>query len=414
MHDSIMNSNRGTDMQSSFARFRNGGRAAALLTALLVTLACGRSTGEDAETVAGPPPAILGVQDVAVAERADVAAGILLTGSLQPADMVTIRAQVPGTMQSVRVDRGSAVRRGQVMGTIRAAGITGQAAGARATVAAAEANLAVARQQLEAARTLQGAGAMSVIELRTAEAQFEAAQANVAAARAQAAGASESAANTVINAPITGVVSNRQVEQGEAVSPGAELFTVVNSSTLELSGQIPVERSARVAVGQAVVFTLDAAPDRQYRGTVARIDPIADPQTRQVGVYVRMPNPGGAIVGGQFATGRVVGESAPNAVVIPVGALRETGGASFVLVLEGNRVARRPVTAGTRDDARGIVSIESGLRAGERVIATPTLDLADGAAVTVPGDARAGEVLAPGATPAAAPVAGTDTSQGGR
>ena len=396
-------------MHSIHARSGKGGRTAALLTALIVMAACGGSAAEEPETAAEAPAAILGVQDVAVAERADVAAGILLTGSLQPADMVTIRAQVPGTMQSVRVDRGSQVRRGQVLGTIRAAGITGQAAGARAGVAAAEANLAVARQQLEAARKLQAAGAMSVIELRTAEAQYEAAEANVAAARAQSAGANESAANTVINAPITGVVSDRRVEQGEAVSPGAELFTVVNSSTLELSGQIPVEQAARVSVGQPVVFTLDAAPERQYRGSVARIDPIADPQTRQVGIYVRMPNPGGAIVGGQFATGRVVGETAPNAVVIPVGALRQDNGSSYVLVIENNRIVKRNVTAGARDEARGIVSIESGLSAGNRVVSTATLDLADGALVSVPGDARSGEPLAPGATPAAR----TDTSTAG-
>ena len=396
-------------MQSFHARLRIGGRATTLIATLLVTAACGGGAAEETEAATAAPAAILGAQDVAVAERADVAAGILLTGSLQPADMVTIRAQVAGTMRSVNVDRGSSVRRGQTLATIQAAGVTSQAAGARAGVAAAQANLAVARQQLEAARKLQAAGAMSVIELRTAEAQFEAAEANLAAARAQSAGASESAANTVIDAPITGVISDRNVERGEAVSPGQELFTVVNSSTLELSGHIPVEQAARVSVGQPVIFTLDAAPQRQYRGSVARIDPIADPQTRQVGVYVRMPNPGGSIVGGQFATGRVVGESSPNAVVVPVGALRQENGSSHVLVIEGNRVVRRPVTAGARDDARGIVSLESGVRAGERVIATPTLTLTEGALVTIPGDAS-GETLAPadGTAPA------TDTTSGGR
>ena len=396
-------------MQRYSARLRTATRVTALIAALTLPAACGGSSAEEAEAPTAAPAAILGAQDVAVAERADVAAGILLTGSLQPAEMVTIRAQVAGTMRTVNVDRGSAVRRGQTLATIQAAGVTGQAAGARASVAAAQANLAVARQQLEAARKLQAAGAMSVIELRTAEAQYEAAEANLAAARAQSAGASESAANTVINAPITGIVSNRNVERGEAVSPGQELFTVVNSSTLELSGQIPVTQAARVSVGQPVMFTLDAAPERQLRGSVARIDPIADPQTRQVGVYVRMPNPGGAIVGGQFATGRVVGQSSPDAVVVPIGALREERGSAYVLVIEGNRVVRRPVTAGARDEARGIVSIESGVRAGERVIATPSLTLAEGALVTIPGE-MAGETLAPADGAATA----TDTSSGGR
>lgn len=402
-------------MHSRLAQRRSDGPLAILLAASLVVTACGGSSKEEPEAgaaAATAPAAILGAQDVATAERADLAAGVQLTGSLQPADVVTIRAQVPGTMQSVRVDRGSAVRRGQTLATIQAAGISGQAAGARAAVVAAQANLAVARQQLEAARRLQAAGAMSVIELRTAEAQFEAAEANVAAARAQSAGANESAAYATITAPLTGVVSDRQVEQGEAVSPGAELFTVVNASSLELSGQIPVDQAARVRVGQPVVFTLDATPDRQYRGSVARVDPVANPQTRQVGVHVRMANPGGRIVGGQFATGRVVGESSPNTVVVPLGALRETDGATSVLVIEANRVQRRPVTVGLRDERRGIVSIESGLRAGERVIATASLDLAEGAVVSVPGDVPAGETLTPAAAPASGE--GSDTSRGGR
>lgn len=402
-----MNSTIGTGMHSNHAR--KGGLAAVVLVALLGSTACGGSAAENSDTAAAAPATILGAQDVAVAQRADVAAGILLTGSLQPAEAVTLRAQVPGTMRSVRVDRGSAVRRGQTMATIQAAGISGQAAGARASVVAAQANLAVARQQLEAARRLQEAGAMSVIELRTAEAQFEAAEANVAAARAQSAGANESAAYTTITAPLTGTVSDRQVEQGEAVTPGAVLFTVVNASTLELSGQIPVDQAGRVNVGQAVVFTLDAAPERQYRGTVARIDPVADAQTRQVGVYVRMPNPGGAIVGGQFATGRIVGESSPNSVVIPLGAVRAKDGSSSVLVIEGNRIVRRAVTLGARDERRGLVSVESGLQAGERVVATASLDLAEGTTVSVPADLPSAETLRP-----AAAGASRDTGTGGR
>jgi RND family efflux transporter MFP subunit len=376
-------------------------RATALLFALVTAAACSGSSAEEA-TPSDTPAAILGAQDVAVAERADVAGGILLTGSLQPADVVTIRAQVPGTMANVRVDRGTAVRRGQTLATIEAAGIRSQAAGARAGVAAAEAQVAVARQQLEAARRLQAAGAMSVIELRTAEAQFGAAEAQLAAARASAAAAGESADRATITAPISGVVSEREIEDGEAVVSGDELFTIVDARELELAAQIPVEQAARVRVGQTVVFTLDAAPDREYRGRVARIDPVADAQTRQVGVYVRLANSQGAIVGGQFARGRIVGEAATNAVVVPIGAVRDVGGSPFVLVVADGRIVRRDVTVGARDEGRGIIAVESGLQAGERVVATSTIDLEDGSAVTVASDAtNTPAATAPGASPPA-------------
>ena len=365
-------------------------RDAALTLALFLAAACGGpSSAEEAATPAEAPAAILGAQDVAIAERADVAGGITISGSLQPADVVTIRAQVPGTMTGVRVDRGTAVGRGQTLASIEAAGIRSQAAGARAAVAAAEAQLAVARQQLDAARRLQAAGAMSVIELRTAEAQFGAAEAQVAAARANATAAGESAERTTITAPIGGVVSERMVEEGESVSPGDELFTVVDTRELELAGQISPEQAGRVRVGQAVVFNLDAAPDREYRGRVARKDPVANEQTRQVGVYVRLANSQGAIVGGQFARGRIVGQEASNAVVVPIGAVRDASGAPFVLVIADGRIARRDVTVGARDEAAGVIAINSGIVAGDRVVATPTIALADGAAVSVASEAGA-------------------------
>ena len=405
-----MNSKPITDMSRKQATLVRSAHRAALAAALVITAAC--SGGSAEETSAGAVDSaaatgiILGAQDVAVAERADIASGILLTGSLQPSEQVTIRAQVPGTMTGVRVNRGSAVSRGQVLATIEAAGIRSQAAGARASVAAAEAQVALARQQLEAARKLQAAGAMSLIELRSAEAQFEAAEAQLAAARAQAAGATETAGFTTIAAPISGVISAREIEDGEAVSPGAALFTVVNSSVLELSGQIPVDQANRVRVGQPVVFTLDASPEREYRGSVARVDPIADPQTRQVGVYVRLNNPGGAIVGGQFAKGRVVGQAAPNAVVVPSTAVRQATSGPFVLVVAGNQVARRTVTLGARDESRGIVAIVSGVQAGERVIITPSIQVEDGAKVSVATETGGVEPAQPPAIPPAPPTGG--------
>jgi RND family efflux transporter MFP subunit len=349
----------------------------------MVIAACGSGRAKSQERAAEPPRAVLGAQDVAVAQRSDLAPGIVLTGSLQPYKVVRVKAQVPGTVRDVRVDRGAPVRKGQVMATIEAAGIQSQAAAARA-------NLAVARQKMEAARTLNSAGAMSDIDLRGAEAAYEAAQ-------AQAASAEEAAARRTIIAPITGVVSARAVDGGEAVGMDAPLFTVVNTDTLELAGQIPVELASGARAGQPVVFTLQAQADRELRGRVARIDPVADAQTRQVGIFVQLPNPRGAIIGGQFATGRIVGERIANAIVIPELALRGDAGAPHVLVVAGDVVERRTVGVGARDIGSGRVAITSGLQEGERVITTPAVVLTPGTRVTVAMEKGA---EAPAAAPA--------------
>jgi membrane fusion protein (multidrug efflux system) len=357
-----------------------------LLAALLTLAACGgddpapASVNDSAGGSATPPPAagtiVLGVQDVATAISTTIGAGLSISGNLDPADVVQVRAQVPGVIGSVRVDRGSSVRAGTVMAVIQAAGVQSQAA-------AAKANEAVARQRLDASKRLYEAGAISNIEYQTAQATYE-------AARAQSAAASESASRASITSPINGVVSARFVSGGEAVNPGAALFSVVNAAELELAGRVGVADAARVRVGQPVTFTLDAYPGQSYRGRVARIDPTADPGTRQVGVYVRLANAGNRIVGGQFARGTIETGSSLSAIVIPEAALlNRTGNAANVFVLAGNKASRRSVTLGERDPVTGRVAVTSGLQAGERVLLNPTSDVTDGATVSLTADTAA-------------------------
>ena len=379
----------------------------------LVVTACSGSEGAsvangttpgERDTTAGAAratPIVLTTQDIAEARLADVTTGVLLTGSLEPADRATVTAQVGGTLGPITVDRGSRVTRGQRLATIQAAGIRSQAAGARASVAAAEAQLAVARTQRDAQKRLFEAGASSRVDYENAQAAYAAAEAQVAAARAQATAAGEAAGYTVVTAPLSGVVSDRPAEPGEAVSSGDPILTIVNTTTLELAGRIPVDEAGAVRVGQQVIFALDAFPGREFRGTVARKDPAADPSSRQVGVYVRLPNPNGEITAGQYARGQVSGRRVEDAVTIPVTAVQGTGADRAVFVVEGDTLARRAVTLGARDEGAGIVAVTSGLEAGERVLARPTPSIAAGQPIVVSTDQRAGaSVAAPAATAA--------------
>ncbi len=356
----------------------------ATIAALASLTACGgdKPAAETTDSAGGSAaPIVLTPQDLATATLRAVTSAVLVSGNLDPADIVQVRAQVPGTVQGVRVDRGTRVRRGAVLAVIEAAGVRSQAAAARAQEA-------VARQRFEASKRLFDAGAISAIEYKSAEAGYE-------AARAMTAAASESAERATITSPIDGIVSARSVSGGEAVNPGSPLFTVVDASELELAGRIGVQDAARVHAGQPVTFTLDALPNQTFRGRVARVDPTADLATRQVGVYARMPNPGGRIVGGQYARGRIETSSAQNMVVIPEAALLgRSGDAATVFVVQGNRVARRQVTLGARDEDTGLVAVLSGVQNGERVLLNPSADIGDGTPVSVASDAPAARTTA--------------------
>lgn len=363
--------------------------ARSVLALLVLATACGKKEPAPAASAAdsAKTATVLSAQDIATAESRVMGAGVTVSGSVEPAEVVRLTAQIAGTVGGVRVDRGSQVARGQVLAVIEAQGVRSQAAGAEAQVAAARAQLGIAQQRLVASKRLLDAGAISAIEYRTAQANQEAAEAQLAAARAQSAGANESAAHTTVRAPISGVISARGVSGGEPVSVGADLFTVVNASELELAGQVGVQEASRVRSGQAVAFTLDAYPNQSFRGRVARVDPTSDPGTGQVGVYVRLPNPGNRIVGGQFARGRIETGGTTTAVTIPESALtNRTADTATVYVIAGNKASRRKAVLGARDETSGTVAVLTGISAGEKVLINPPSDIGEGTRVTIAAD----------------------------
>ncbi len=356
-------------------------RAASLLPlGLLFLTSCGSEAPAAVDD--GPAPLVLASTDVARVEQGALSVGVSLTGTLEPWRVVDVKAQVSGTLGTLRAQEGDKVAEGSVLATITAEGVRSQASSAQAAVAAAEAQLALAREQAESAKLLYDEGAMSRLDYQAAQAQVEAAQAQVAAARSQASGASEQAGRTVVRTPLTGAISRREVEGGEAVTPGQTLFTVVNTSALELNGQVGVAEAARIHTGDRVEFRIDAYPGQTFEGTVSRIEPTADPATRQVGVYLRLPNPG-ALVGGLFATGTIVSETMQQALLVPLGAVSENGGTASLLVIADSTLEQREVTIVARDTRRGVVAIQGPVSAGDLVVVAPTTDTVAGQHVRI-------------------------------
>ena len=360
--------------------------------------ACGGGDGESGPGASeGAPLATVTLtpSDVAVARTLELSGGVAISGPLEPAQVVELRAQINGRVRQVHVDRGSRVTRGQLLVELEGEGVGGQTESARAAVAAAEADLALAAQRLSSARRLHQAGGIADIDLRSAEAAHNAAQAQLAAAKAQLENAMEREAYTMIRSPLNGVVSAREVEAGEAVSDGNPLLTVVDTRTLELQAQVDVDLAMNVRPGLAVVFSIDALPRQTFRGRVARVDPRADPATRQVGIAAHLPNADGRIVAGQFARGRVLTGRPQSVTAIPISAVTDSAGVSRVFVIENNRLARRDVSLGIRDEAIGMVAVAQGVQPGDRVLASPVIGAADGLPVTIAGDTAAARRVAP-------------------
>lgn len=321
---------------------------------LLVLAACGGSEPRAAASVQPKSETVmnLGARDVVTIATGDVSQGVRVTGSLDPAERVELKAQVSGQLDRVDVEPGAVVRKGQVIAVIDSRTQQAQAAAARAQLSAAERDFA-------AAEMLFKAGAISERDHVNARSARD-------AARAQLAQIQESIRRAVVVAPQNGVVTGKLVSTGEAVQPGAALFVIADITRLELKGSIPAEQVASVHVGDDVNLVLEAYPGRTVRGRVDRIDPVADAATRQVAVYVVVPNGNRELVGGLFATGTIVTDAIPAqaAPVIPQAAIVD---GKVFRVVDG-KARRVPVAE---------------VRGGDVVIATPSADLKDGAVVKI-------------------------------
>jgi membrane fusion protein, multidrug efflux system len=361
---------------------------AGMLAVTVLATGCGVGEAEQPERVR-----VLQPMDVVTVAEGQIEEGLAISGPLDPYRSVEVRAQLAGELVSVNVERGTAVAAGAVLGRYDAATVQSQLLGARAAVASAEAAVASASHRLESTEALYAAGAVSRQDLRQAGSGAEAAVAQVAAAAAQLAQAEEAHRRTVLRAPSGGIVSARLVSAGEAVAPGQPLFRIVDTDTLELAARVPVSGLGSFRVGDPVVFRIDDASDRLLIGYVDRIEPMADPSTRQVVVYARLPNTDGALVGGLYATGTIVLRTVRGAALPAASVAEAPDGGRHVLVIEDGRAARREVRVLGEDRASGQVVVE-GLEPGVLVIARPGR-LEGGEAVQLAGglyDPQAGEV----------------------
>jgi membrane fusion protein (multidrug efflux system) len=363
---------RGTEGEASEGRPPQRARSflILLLILLLATAACRRNSAggkNGAGTNAAPQPIVLGPEDTAVVARGPLQSGPALTGTLAAERQASVRAQIAGSVLAVTAEPGQAVRKGQVLARLDSASLTDAYNSARSAVISARGNLGVTQREAERQRALLAAGAVAQRNVETAQQNVVAAQASLAAAQSQLAGAEKQLGYTSITAPFAGIVSERPVSAGDVVQPGTALYTVVDPSSLQLEAAVSAEQLARLKVGSPVEFTVTGYANHTFRGQITRINPSADPTTRQVRVYAEIPNTANDLVAGLYAEGRIQSE-AREGLVVPTAAIDRRMARPAVLLVRDGKVARVDVELGLADDREQKVEIRRGVQPGDVVL----------------------------------------------
>jgi membrane fusion protein, multidrug efflux system len=362
-------------------RFRSGRAAlgAALVFSAMLGAACQSAKGE--ETAAAPRPVLIGSENVIIAKQDQIVAGPLISGDLRPEREAVLRAQLGGSMLEVRVTEGQSIKQGTIMGRIEARTLEDTRRSVESAVRSAETQLQVAELEMKRTQQLVTAGALAAREVDLARNTVTSAEAQLADARARLLTAGKQLDDAIVRAPISGVVAQRTVNTGDIVTVGSELFTIVDPSSMRLEASVPSESLPELRIGAPVSFSVRGY-QQQFEGKIDRIAPQTDSATRQLPIYVTIPNTAGRLVGGLFAEGRVVTASA-SGVVIPATAVNTTSEMPWVARVVDNRVERVTVKLGLRDPRTERIQVLSGLNAGDTLLRGAAQGIAPGTLVQV-------------------------------
>jgi macrolide-specific efflux system membrane fusion protein len=388
----------------------------------------------------GPPTALVA--------RRDLRAAVTATGTIKAmvGAEVKVGSRIPGRVDQLAVQVGDRVTAGQVIARLEQDDLLAAVEKARADLAAAEAKLATVRngarpQEIQAAeaairqaeanrllaqvnleryRALYQDGGIALQVVDTAARDYDVAAAQVRAAREQLSltrdkytpedlqyaeaqvGQSRAAlriaeANlgyATITAPMSGVVASVSTQQGETVTSGSAasqaptFVTIIDLNRLQVDAYVDETDIGKVRLGQEAAFSVDAFPDKEFSGKVTAIYPKALIQQNIVtyDVVIAIDNREGLLRPDMTANTTITVARREKALAIPNQAVRREDGDRVVFVLEGDRLARRPVKSGWKDKA--YTEVLSGLKEGERVIVGEVENLVFAPPAQKPGSER--------------------------
>ncbi len=346
-------------------------------------------------------------------------------GSLAAIDHATLSVKVSGRLQSLSVDLGTRVRKGELVAQIEpvdyelrlktAEALLAQArarlglplvgsddavkAEETSTVRQAKAAVLESQKQRDRVRELARRGISPQSELEVAEANYDIAfnrhlealedirqrQALLQQRRVEVEIARQQLADTRIIAPFDGIVQERRASPGEFLNLAAPVVTLVKVDPLRLRVEVPERSAPGVRAGQAVRLAVEGDTNR-HSGVIARISPAIAELSRMLVVEADIANPAGALRPGTFARADIVLAEADPAVAVPQEALLTFAGIEKLFLVKEGKALEKNIEVGRR--AGNFIEILGGLKPGDQVVLNPG-SLQNGQPVTLDAPAKA-------------------------
>jgi RND family efflux transporter MFP subunit len=327
--------------------------------------------------------------DVVTLQPKRLSVELAVPGSVLAVSQATVRSKLSAEVKRVLVREGERVVAGQVVAEFDTAQLRAQLAERTATYESARAQLATTDRTRQANAQLVKQNFISQNAFDTADSAYQAQLAAVAAAKAQLEQTQLLMNDSVVRAPISGIVAKRNVQPGEKLAFDAPLMAIVDLAQLEVQAQVPVSDVSQIRMGMPAQVDIEGIGGRSFAGRVERINPSTEPGTRTVNVYVTLPNEEALLKAGMFARVTMTTMPESEAPSLPMSAVRSDGQQSYVWVIADGKLARRNIATGRRDE--------------RAQLSTKFDNLKDGLAAKVvgmPGEAKLADRRTSDATPA--------------
>ena len=308
--------------------------------------------------------------EIAAAEAQELSTTLEAVGTSLAKQSIEVVALASGRVNEVAFEPGQKVAAGEVLLRL-------DEEIERADLEQAEASLREATLALGRAVTLRQQNAVSQAALNEAESRKASAEAELDRAKRRL-------ADRTLRAPFDGLVGMRQVDAGARVSDTTVITTLDDLSEIQIEFSVSETLYGRVAIGQTIVATAAAYPERRFEGKVTSIDSRIDAAGRAFKVRATLPNDDLALPAGMFMHVTLELDNR-TAVLVPETAIVPVGGKSYVYVVRDGVAEQREVSLGARQP--GTVEVAQGLEAGDVVVVSGTQRLRDGAPVTIVAEA---------------------------
>jgi RND family efflux transporter MFP subunit len=343
---------------------------------------------------------------------------VTVNGTLAAYDQTTVGLKVPGRLQSIAVDLGTVVRKGQAIARLepqdyqlRVQQAEASLAQARArvglspdgsddrvaaeqtgTVREAKAVLDESKAKRDRAARLISQGIIPKAEMDTADADYKVAMSHyqdaveeirnrqgvLAQRRSELNLARQQLADTVLYSPMSGVIQEKKASVGEYLAAGAPVVDIVQIDPLRLRVEVPEREAHNIGNGQSVRVTVEGDPDA-YLGFVKRLSPTISQQNRVLAVEADVRN-SGRLRPGAFVKAEIITNQTATAATVPTNAIVTFAGIEKVITIEGGKALEKVVMTGRRGS--DWVEIKSGVNVGQVVVVNPG-NLQSGQAVQV-------------------------------